>query len=189
MTIIVVRHGRTEANAAGLLLGHLDVPLDDLGREQALALAAAVGRVDRVISSPLLRTRETAAAFGLPVEVDDRWIELDYGDLDGTRLSDVPPDLWAVWRSDLDFAPERGESHRHLGIRVRSALDDLATTSQGEVVVVVSHVSPIKASVAWALDAGDEVTWRLFVAPASITRIEVGLQGPVLRSFNETAHL
>jgi broad specificity phosphatase PhoE len=56
-------------------------------------------------------------------------------------------------------------------------------------VVVVSHVSPIKAAVAWALGVGDEVTWRLFVAPASLTRIALGDRGPVLHTFNEVAHL
>ena len=56
--------------------------------------------------------------------------------------------------------------------------------------VVVTHVSPLKAAVAWALDVGDAVTWRLFVAPASITRIAVRDDGgAVVHSFNELAHL
>ena len=55
--------------------------------------------------------------------------------------------------------------------------------------LVVSHVSPIKAAVAWALDVGDGVAWRMFVAVASITRIAVTDRGPILRSFNEVAHL
>ena len=63
MPLIVVRHGRTEANAARRLLGHLDLPLDELGQLQAEALVATVGRVDRVVSSPLLRTRQTAAGL------------------------------------------------------------------------------------------------------------------------------
>ena len=52
--------------------------------------------------------------------------------------------------------------------------------------VVVSHVSPIKAAVAWALGAGDEVVWRLYLATASITRIGWGDDGPVLHGYNET---
>ena len=85
--LIVVRHGRTDANASGLLLGRrLDPGLDALGEQQAAALAAAVPRPARVISSPLQRTRQTAAAFGCPVEVDERWIELDYGALDAIAV-------------------------------------------------------------------------------------------------------
>ncbi len=187
--LIVVRHGRTEANAKGRLLGRLDAPLDPVGREQARALAARVGPVDRVVSSPLARTRETAEAFGLPVEIDERWIELDYGDFDGMPLGEVPAQIWATWRTDLDFAPPGGESLASLGIRVRGALDDLVDSARRQTVVVVSHVSPIKAATAWALGVGDEATWRLFVAPASVTRIAIGDHGPVLHAFNDTGHL
>ena len=88
--LFVVRHGQTAANAAGQLLGRADVALTDIGREQAKALAAAVGPVDRVISSPLQRARQTAAAFASPVEIDDRWTELDYGIYDERPLADVP---------------------------------------------------------------------------------------------------
>jgi len=187
--LVVIRHGRTEANATGRLLGRLDVPLDELGRAQAAAVAAAVGPVDRVVSSPLLRTRETAAAFAGPVELDERWIELDYGELDGLPLGDVPAEMWEAWRRDLEFAPPGGESLADLGARVRAAADDLVADAVDGTVVVVSHVSPIKAAVTWALGVPDEITWRLFVSPASITRIGVAPRGPVLRAFNEVGHL
>jgi broad specificity phosphatase PhoE len=187
--LVLVRHGRTDANARGLLLGRLDVPLDPVGRAQAERLAAAVGPVDRVVASPLRRARQTARAFAVEHEVDERLIELDYGELDGLPLGEVPPATWSKWRSDLEFAPPGGESIGALGRRVRSALDDLADAAVDQTIAVVSHVSPIKAGVAWALDVGDELTWRLFVAPASITRIDVTSRGTVLRSFNEVAHL
>jgi broad specificity phosphatase PhoE len=184
--LVLVRHGRTAANAGGLLLGRADPPLDDLGRTQAAALASSVADARRVVCSPLLRARETAAALGLPVEVDERWIELDYGELDGRPLIDVPPDLWRQWRADVGFAPPGGESLAALGRRVRAACEDLATESASDDVVVVSHVSPIKAAVAWALGVGDELSWRLHVAPASITRIAVRDGWGVLTSFNWT---
>ncbi len=189
--LIVVRHGRTAHNASGLLLGRLDPPLDELGRAQAAALAAEVGPIDRVISSPLLRTRETAEAFGHEVEIDERWIELDYGEYDGMPLGEVPPEIWARWRADVDFCPPGGETLRQLGVRVCAALDELAEeASVGEgATVVVTHVSPVKAAVGWAVGAGDDISWRLWVAPASITRIGITPRGGVLHSFNETAHL
>ena len=92
--MIVVRHGRTVANAAGLLQGRIDHPLDDVGRSQARMIADALGSVDRVIASPLLRAQETAAALGVPVEIDDRWLELDYGELDGKAVHEVPDETW-----------------------------------------------------------------------------------------------
>jgi len=187
--LYVVRHGRTAANAAGLLLGRLDPDLDELGERQAVAAARAIGPVDRVVSSPLARTRSTAETFGSPVETDERWIELNYGELDGTPVADVPAATWAAWQADLDWAPPGGESHRQLGERVRAACDDLLEDAADRTVVVVSHVSPIKAALAWALGVGDEVAWRCYVAPASIMTIGAGRAGPSLRGFNQVGHL
>jgi broad specificity phosphatase PhoE len=193
--IVLVRHGRTAANAGGLLLGRLDPPLDELGARQAKATSVGVGelRDPRVVSSPLLRTRqsaeEIAARLGVAVEVDERWIEIDYGDWDGRPLAEVPAATWRAWRADLDLRPPGGETIAELGTRVRGAVADLVAEAAGRDVVVVSHVSPIKAAVAWALGVGDEVSWRLFLGPASITRIGVSTRGVNLVSFNETAHL
>lgn len=188
--LIVVRHGRTDANASGLLLGRrLDPVLDELGERQAVALAAALPGPARVIASPLQRTQQTAAAFGRPVEIDERWIELDYGDLDGTPLRDVPAAVWATWRADPSLAPGGGESLVDLGVRVRAACGDLAEEASRRDIVIVTHVSPVKAALAWALGVGDEVSWRAFVAPASITRIATSGPQPSLHSFNGCAHL
>jgi broad specificity phosphatase PhoE len=209
--LVIVRHGRTEANARGLLLGRADPELDDEGLRQAARLGAGLAGLDvaRVVTSPLVRCRASAEAIvaglggaeagsagGRPdrsaepkVEVDERWIELDYGELDGTPVAEVPSADWARWRSDVDWAPAGGESLAAMGRRVRAACGDLAADAEDADVVVVTHVSPIKAAVAWALSVGDEVAWRTWVAPASITRIGVAGGRPILRSFNELAHL
>lgn len=186
--LIVVRHGRTAANAQGLLLGRADPPLDEEGRAQAAAVARVL-RPDRVVASPLRRARETAEAFGLEVDVDERWIELDYGDMEGIPTADVPAETWAEWRADVCYHPEGGESLLELSERVGAACDELLAEAASSDVVVVSHVSPVKAAVAWALGVGCEVSWRTFVGPASITRIAVGPWGPSLHSFNESSHL
>jgi broad specificity phosphatase PhoE len=185
--LVLVRHGQTDANARGLLQGRVDLPLSELGRRQAEALAPLVPPEARVITSPLRRARETAAAFGREVEVDDRWIELDYGELDGRPIGDVPPEVWTAWRADPHFVPPGGESLVTLGARVRQACEELLDEARRHDVVVVSHVSPIKAAIGWALGVGDEVGWRLFVQVASVTRIAIGPGGPSLHSFNELA--
>jgi broad specificity phosphatase PhoE len=186
--MILLRHGQTAANAAGLLLGRLDPPLTELGRRQAEALARAKGVAGaaRVVTSPLVRTRQTAALLGPPVVADERWIEVDYGRYDGMPLGEVPPALWAAWRADPAWAPEGGESLAAVGRRVRAACEELADEVAGVDVVVVSHVSPIKAAVAWALGAGDEAVWRMFLDLASVCRVSVSPLGPSLRAFNET---
>lgn len=190
--LVLVRHGQTTLNAEGRLSGRLDVGLTPTGVEQAAAVAGAVRRLgvpDLVVSSPLGRARATAGAFATSVTIDERWTELDYGDYDGRLLGDVPPELWARWRSDPSFAPPSGESIAAMGRRVRAACEDLLPAASDGLVVVVSHVSPIKAAVAWALGVDDAIAWRMFVAPASVTRVAVRAGSASLQSFNETTHL
>ena len=182
-TLTLLRHGQTTANASGLLQGRIDHPLDDIGRDQAAAAAAAIGPVDRVVSSPLVRARETAAAFAMEPEIDDRWIELDYGEWDGRPMADLPDGTWDRWRHDLDLRPPGGETIRELAARVRAALESFLLGPQ-EHVVVVSHVSPIKAAVAWSLGVDDTVSWRTYLTTGSYSSIRLGGSTPVLTSFN-----
>lgn len=189
--IVLVRHGQTSANAAGLLLGRSDPALTDLGRRQARALGSAVAGASRLVTSPLARARQTAEALGLAaeVEVDDRWVEVDYGVFEGQPLGQVPAEVWQRWRADPTWQPPRGESLASVGRRVARACEDLAAAAAVSDVVVVSHVSPIKAAVAWALGVGDEVAWRMFLDVAAISRIGLGARGPTLRGYNDTNHL
>ena len=129
--LILVRHGRTALNAAGKLQGRIDEPLDEVGEAQAVAVAAFVGSVDELISSPLLRAQQTARAFGLPFEIDERWIELAYGIYEGMPHADVPSEVWDHWRVDPGFVPEGGESLRALDRRVRAACADLSERATG----------------------------------------------------------
>lgn len=192
--LVLIRHGETEANARRLLLGRAESPLTEQGRAQARQLAPMLGPVRRLVSSPLTRARETAAALGLPVplEVDDRWVEVDYGDYDLQPLGEVPAEVWRQWRHDPAYRPPGGETLAEMGRRVRSACEELfaedgdGARAEGDV-VVVSHVSPIKAAVSWALDADDTLAWRLQLATASITVIGWGAGGPVLHRYNVTA--
>jgi probable phosphoglycerate mutase len=188
--LILVRHGRTRLNAEGRLQGRVDEPLDEIGHLQAAAIGRAIGTVDLVVTSPLLRARDTAAHLeGKAVEVDDRWIELDYGQYDGMPTRDVPREIWQKWRSDVDFVPAGGESIAGLSRRVFAALDDLAAAHDGRTIAVVSHVSPIKAAVSWTLGAPVELAWRTHLDQASVTRIGFGPAGAVLHTFNDTCHL
>ena len=191
--LILVRHGESTGNADGLLLGRIDAPLTERGLAQARTVGPVLPAVARVISSPLARARDTAEALatGLPIEIDDRWIEVDYGEFDGRPLGAVPHEVWTRWRTDPHFRPPGGETLAEAGTRVRSACEELFAAegegARGEgAVVVVSHVSPIKAATCWALGLGDEGAWRLYLATASVSRIAWGVGGPVLNRYNET---
>jgi probable phosphoglycerate mutase len=195
VTLAFVRHGQTIANRAGLLQGRIDPPLTELGRRQGQHVADALRgeRPVRVFTSSLQRARETATmvarAAGVDVEVDDRLIELDYGDWDERPIGDVSSDDWARWRRDPDFAPPGGESLRQVSARVADFCAARLPRDAG-LVVAVSHVSPIKAAVIWALQADESASFRMHLSLASITR--VAARGPLaaaLVSFNEVAHL
>jgi probable phosphoglycerate mutase len=189
VVLYLVRHGRTAANAQGLLQGRLDPPLDEVGQRQAAAIAAMVGPVDEVISSPLVRACETADRFGDDITIDDRWVELAYGEYEGVPAGEVPPDVWQSWRTNAEFRTRGGESFGSLDGRVRAACEELRDRIAEHDVVVVSHVSPIKAAVAWALGVTMEIMFHCHLSQASLCRIDVGRFGPVLHGFNEQAPL
>ena len=193
--LILVRHGESVANAQGLLLGRTDAELTETGRAQAAAVPMLFERpVVELRSSPLRRAVDTAEllGLGLPVVVDPRWIEVDYGEFECQPLGDIPADVWQKWQRDRDFCPADGESLAEVDVRIADACEELfasdgagARRADGDV-VVVSHVTPIKAAVAWALGTPD-LYWRLYLRTASVTRIGWNRDAPILHGFNEVA--
>jgi probable phosphoglycerate mutase len=199
--ILLVRHGETSANARGLLLGRANPSLSGVGREQAYGVAELLRRELggeqqplAVLSSPLRRARETAECiadvFELDVEDEPAMMEMDYGEWDERPLAEIPREVWVGWRDDVDFAPPGGESLRSVQTRVSACMGRVADRGGDGVVVVVSHVSPIKAAVLWALGVDDrpELSWRLRLDLASVTRIGPGPLGSVLMGFNQRPH-
>jgi len=151
-----------------------------------------ISPVSRVVASPLRRAQQTAQAISqglsqhIEVETDPRWIELNYGDFDGQPVSSVSPEQWATWRTDEHFRPPQGETLAELSVRVHDAIDALLADSVSSHIVVVSHVSPIKAAVAWALGVGVEVSWRTALDRASMTTVRLDAKHPALKTFNVT---
>jgi alpha-ribazole phosphatase len=194
--LILVRHGESEANAQGLLLGRTDAALTEAGRRQAASVRPLLRNpVNELRSSPLSRARDTAELLSLtqPVTIDERWVEVDYGEYECQPLRDIPADIWRQWRSDPGFRPLGGETLAEVDQRVVRACVELfaadgagGRAGDGDV-VVVSHVTPIKAAVAWALGADAGLSWRLHLQTASVTRIGWGNGAPVLHGFNEVA--
>jgi broad specificity phosphatase PhoE len=151
--LYLVRHGQTPLNAAGVLRGLLDPPLDDTGRRQARRLGTTLGprRLSAVIASPLRRARETAQPIadsaGLGVSADRRLIDRDYGQWAGTRRESVD----AQWGS-VDAAPGV-EPLREVRRRAVAGLADIAERGAGHTVVVVSH-DAVNRELLAALDPG-----------------------------------
>lgn len=200
--IILVRHGATPLTAQGRYSGRGDVPLTDEGEAQAMAAAGRVAGISRdiaaVLSSPLSRCTRTAEliaaeAGGVPVTVMDDLIECDFGQWEAKTFAEVQerwPDEMAAWLASTSVAPPGGESFQAVAKRVRGALAAVLSAYPGKVVVLVSHVSPIKLILRDALAAGDAFLHRLFLDAAGVSMMDVWPDGNIaVRSVNETAHL
>ena len=181
-TVLLVRHGRTTANGAGVLAGWTEgVGLDDIGRTQVGALAARLAAVPlaAVVSSPLQRCLETADGMLVghePVErhLDDRLGEVRYGDWTGGELKKLAKDpLWKVVQSHpsaMTFPGEGGEAMRDMQTRAVGAVREWnQRLGPDAVYVVVSHGDVIKAVLADALGMHLDQFQRLVVDPSSVS--------------------
>jgi ribonuclease H / adenosylcobalamin/alpha-ribazole phosphatase len=199
-TTLLLRHGQTALSVERRFAGRGDIPLTDVGREQASLAAAALakrGGIGAVVTSPLGRAVETAETVaqrtGVPLAVDEDLAETDFGSWEGLSFGEVMdrwPDEMTAWLADAKAAPPGGESFAAVATRVDAALDRLLAAYQGQKVVVVSHVTPIKTIVCRALLAPTAALFRMHLDVASLTEAAWFADGPALvRSLNDTAHL
>ena len=190
--IALVRHGQSTTNAEGLLVGRTDAHLTALGERQARALAPWLRDAKEVWVSPLARARETAALAmpGRPVIVKDSFIELDYGTLEGQPAATMAGAAWRALETAHDARFGDGESLAAVDERVRRELQDLFEDessllhSSREHLAIVSHVSPIKSAVAWALGVPGSIAWRMRLENGSLTMVGARGHTPQLIRFN-----
>ncbi|MGC5032662.1 histidine phosphatase family protein [Micromonospora sp. DT229] len=146
--LIIWRHGNTDWNAANKVQGQTEVPLNDLGREQAREAAPLLAALnpDAIVTSDLSRAADTAAALaaltGLPVRSDARLRERYFGQWQGLLLTEVAerfPEEYARWRAG-DPAPGADvEPLDELGKRMGAALHEIADEMPGGTIVVATH--------------------------------------------------
>jgi probable phosphoglycerate mutase len=153
----LARHGRTAWNHIGRFQGHSDVPLDDVGRQQAAAFAAALREqrtIEAVISSDLLRARETATIIAEALDVPFLGVDADlrergYGVFEGlTREECIErhPDAWAAKGDDRNYEPPGGERSAHVLERMQRALERTVGLMQDRYrhALVIGHGSSIR---------------------------------------------
>lgn len=198
--LLLLRHGQTEHSAQRRYSGRAQLALTELGQRQAAAAAARLASIDGVrvvVSSPLPRAQQTAQpvadALGVPLSVHEGLIEADFGAWEGLTFAEASardPDLHARWLTDTSVAPPGGESVDAVHPRVRRVRDQLITEHGAATVIVVSHVTPIKALLRMALDAGPSLLHRVHLDLASLSVAEFYSDGPALvRLVNDTSHL
>ena len=202
-TVILVRHGRTTANAAGLLAGRADgVRLDNIGEAQANATGLRLAAVPLVgvVSSPLERCRQTAQFIldhqpGVPLTpIEDGITECDYGQWQGRTLSELSTEkLWATVQAQPSAVTfPGGESMATMQSRAVEAIrrHDAAFEAEhgpGAVWVAVSHGDIIKSVLADALGMHLDLFQRINVGPASVSIIRYGASRPSVYATNTDA--
>jgi probable phosphoglycerate mutase len=201
-TVYLIRHGETALTPERRFSGdgELDPALTEAGLQQAAAVAEEIAKrkPEILISSPLQRTRQTAAAIaattGLDVSIDDQWIECSFGIWDGMSLAEVKdayPEDFKAWVTSSAFRPPRGESYDEVLSRVDAGLTALGQEFPGQKVAIVTHNGVIKSAVAAALGTSAEAIFHVDVQTCSITTIAIwpsdGLRA--LRSMNERSHI
>ena len=200
--IIILRHGETEHNAAGIWQGQLDSELSARGVAQAEAAGPAVTalRPDRIVSSDLQRAARTARsvadAGGIPLALDPRFREIHAGQWQGmtnVEVADkVPEERAAVLRGEDIRRGVDGESMADVLARVREGLDDLlADMGEGECVVVSTHGAAARAVAAALLDLDLSTAWRILGAFGNChwAEVEEGRHGWRLLTWNVSAGL
>ena len=207
-TVLLVRHGRTAANASGTLAGWTPgIGLDDTGRAQAQVLAERLAAlpVAAMVTSPLQRCQETMNALvavpgprGVPRPdplVDDRLGEARYGDWTGRPLKELAKEpLWRVVQahpSAVTFPGELGESMLAMQLRAVEAIrqhDAAVATAHGDaaVWVAVSHGDVIKSVLADALGMHLDAFQRIVVDPCSVSVIRYTPLRPFALRVNDT---
>lgn len=199
-TFCLVRHGETAWNAERRIQGHLDLPLNDTGRAQADALAAALAtqHFDAVHSSDLERARTTAEAvarrLALAVHTDPALRERDYGDFQGLTYVQAEqrfPEDYArlIAREPGHVPPGGGESLADLATRVREALTRVAMAHAGGRVLVVTHGGVLDAAHRMATGKTLEAPRDFVVANAALNWLEHRDGVWALLSWGEREHL
>jgi alpha-ribazole phosphatase len=196
----LVRHGETEWNAEGRICGRTDIPLSEAGRQQAKSLAERLKPIpfEALYSSPLKRALETALVIaeplGLQPILDDRLVELNYGQWEGKRLAEImndDPKTFRAWEADPgQVAAPDGETGLEAQQRVVSFLDSLAAKHPPGYVLVVFHKTVCRLAICHVLGMSpSEYRRRLIVNNAALSIIQARADGWQLITFNDTSHL
>ena len=192
--LILVRHGETEHNVAGIVQGWSDSELSERGRRQVVRLAERLKtfEADVIFSSPLQRAMTTAqhiaGTTGLEVRTLDGLREMNYGRWEGQSFLDIrktDESIYRRWIADSSFACPEGESHDDVLARIRGALDSLNGAKRP---IVVAHGTAIRIAATALLDLPLSAS-RSFAQDNTAVNVFLRRGGRwVLKLWNDTTH-
>lgn len=182
-TLLLIRHGESEANRQRVFAGQYDPELTDKGLQQAELTARFIARkysVDKIYSSDLKRAYKTAQCLGQLLDLDvikePGMREINGGQWEAVPFSDLPvlfPDEYAVWNDHIGLsACPGGESVRQLGDRVMATLEKIARANDGKTVAIGTHATPVRVAQTLIQTGGlDEMENIPWVTNASVTEL------------------
>lgn len=192
--LILVRHGETEHNVAGIVQGWSDSELSERGRQQVARLAERLRtfEADAIFSSPLQRAMTTAqriaGATGLEVRTLDGLREMNYGRWEGQSFLDIrktDESIYRRWVTESSFACPEGESHDDVLARIRCALDSLNGAKRP---IVVAHGTAIRIAATALLDLPLSAS-RSFAQDNTAVNVFLRRGGRwVMKLWNDTTH-
>lgn len=157
-TLLLVRHGQSQANLSHTFAGHTNPPLTEFGKAQAEVLADYLVthyKIDKIYSSDLIRARQTAAPtarrLGLPITARKQLREINAGEWEGKTFDclnrDYAHSFGTVWRQDMANAVcPGGESVVQLSERIHKELLRICRRNEGKTILVTTHATPIRAT-------------------------------------------
>jgi broad specificity phosphatase PhoE len=192
VSVIVMRHGETEWNKESRVMGRSDIPLSDAGRRQSERAAAVLAHfsVDRIVSSPLVRAKETADIVSrhldVDVQTDEQLQEVEFGSWQGMTYREIraDPRYGEFLKDPVNNRTPGGENIADVQSRGLAAI---AAAKPGERVLFVSHGDIIRAAISYFLDVPLRQFRRIRVDNCGLTAIAVADGRPEVKFVNMLA--
>lgn len=197
--LILVRHGETPWNAQHRFQGQIDVPLSNVGKQQAVALARRLAgeEIHVAYASDLQRAWVTAttiaALHNLMVHADPRLREIDFGAWEGLTYDEIQqqyPQILATWQVDpMNVATPGGKTLADVVARVQAALHHIVNTHRDQTVLLVAHGGSLQVLLCLALRLVPQARWQFQLAAGSLSELCLYEEGAILTLLNDTHHL
>lgn len=195
MKLYLVRHGQTDLNKVRRFQGHIDVPLNEagIGQAQKLALRLSCEPLDKIYTSPLSRTQQTAEIIRSNHQIDimtnEELAEMSFGSLEGKTYREIN-EIFPDWNASVfDFTFAGGENLDNLVVRMKSFLDELKKQDEKTNVLVVTHSGCLRVMLCLLMDIDVNKWWQFKIDVASLSIVSNVTQGAVLNLLNDTSHL
>lgn len=198
-TLLLVRHGRTSWNSDRRVQGQIDVPLDEVGEQQAQCIAERMRSlpITAIYTSPLQRAQATAkviaAQLNLPIHCDDRLMEYNFGVISGLTSDEIEaqyPQLARHWADEVWAVPIEGsEGRENFGVRVTTVMNDIIARHPGEQVAVIAHGGTFSVYLAKVLGLDLKRRQPFHFGNTSLSSVEMRNGVFSIRFLNDTCHL